>query len=103
MLELCCVFRLLTGLKIALCSFVCASLSEDRYGVVQRDIPRILEALLSFLTAIEDYQNEIRTKYPEPTPDELRSLPLEQQAAQQQLAVDVARAGDVFSEISDRE
>ena len=24
---------------------VCASLSEDKYGVVQRDIPRVLEAL----------------------------------------------------------
>jgi Nucleoporin protein Ndc1-Nup len=38
---------------------VCASLTEDRYGVVQRDIPRILEALLAFLTALEDVQREI--------------------------------------------
>jgi nucleoporin NDC1 len=38
---------------------VCASLTEDRYGVVQRDIPRILEALLAFLTALEDAQKEI--------------------------------------------
>jgi nucleoporin NDC1 len=30
---------------------LCASLTEDRYGVVQRDIPRILEALLVFLTS----------------------------------------------------
>jgi Nucleoporin protein Ndc1-Nup len=35
------------------------SLTEDRYGVVQRDIPRILEALLAFLTALEDAQKEI--------------------------------------------
>ncbi|KAI0254464.1 nucleoporin protein Ndc1-Nup [Lactifluus subvellereus] len=38
---------------------VCASLTEDRYGVVQRDIPRILEALLAFLTALEEAQREI--------------------------------------------
>ncbi len=38
---------------------VCASLTEDRYGVVQRDIPRILEALLLFLTALEEAQREI--------------------------------------------
>jgi hypothetical protein len=34
-------------------------LTEDRYGVVQRDIPRILEALLAFLTALEDTQRGI--------------------------------------------
>jgi Nucleoporin protein Ndc1-Nup len=34
-------------------------LTEDRYGVVQRDIPRIIEALLAFLTALEDVQREI--------------------------------------------
>jgi nucleoporin NDC1 len=39
---------------------VCASLTEDRYGVVQRDIPRILESLLAFLTALEDAQKEIQ-------------------------------------------
>ncbi|THV00300.1 hypothetical protein K435DRAFT_751333 [Dendrothele bispora CBS 962.96] len=38
---------------------VCASLTEDRYGVVQRDTPKILEALLSFLSAVEEYQVEI--------------------------------------------
>lgn len=38
---------------------MCVSLTEDRYGVVQRDIPRILEALLAFLTALEDAQKEI--------------------------------------------
>lgn len=38
---------------------MCASLTEDRYGIVQRDIPRILEALLAFLTALEDAQKEI--------------------------------------------
>ena len=70
--------------------------------MVQRDIPRILEALLSFLTAVEDYQSEIHTRYPEPTPDELKNLGHEQLTARHQISVDIARAGDVFSEISDR-
>ncbi|KAF8871139.1 nucleoporin protein Ndc1-Nup [Gymnopilus junonius] len=38
---------------------VCASLTEDTYGTVQRDIPRILEAFVSFLLAVEEYQIEI--------------------------------------------
>ena len=38
---------------------LCASLTEDRYGAVQRDIPRIFEALFVFLTALEDAQREI--------------------------------------------
>lgn len=37
----------------------CASLDEDRYGVVQRDLPRILEGFLSFLGTLEDYRAEI--------------------------------------------
>lgn len=37
----------------------CASLKEDRYGVVQRDLPKILEAFLSFLATLEDYRAEI--------------------------------------------
>ncbi|KAI0277030.1 nucleoporin protein Ndc1-Nup [Russula aff. rugulosa BPL654] len=59
---------------------VCASLAEDRYGVVQRDIPRILEALLVFLTALEDAQKEIAS------PDD---------------ADDAARAVDVYSGAAD--
>ncbi|EFI26696.1 hypothetical protein CC1G_15467 [Coprinopsis cinerea okayama7 len=52
-----------------LTKLVCASLEEDRYGVVQRDIPKILESLLSFLQAVEDYQAEIVKKYsPPPLP-----------------------------------
>jgi nucleoporin NDC1 len=59
---------------------VCASLTEDRYGVVQRDIPRILEAVLVFLTALEDAQKEIAS------PDD---------------ADDAARAVDVYSGAAD--
>ncbi|TFK32384.1 nucleoporin protein Ndc1-Nup [Crucibulum laeve] len=42
----------------ALSHLVSGSLADDTYGVVQRDIPRILEALLSFLSAVEEYQRE---------------------------------------------
>lgn len=42
----------------------CASLKEDRYGVVQRDLPKILEAFLSFLGALEEYRAEIVMKCP---------------------------------------
>ena len=48
---------------------VCASLSEDRYGVVQRDTPKIIEAMLSFLSAVEEYQIEINALYQTPPPD----------------------------------
>ncbi|KAJ7344048.1 nucleoporin protein Ndc1-Nup [Mycena albidolilacea] len=40
----------------------CASLTEDRFGVVQRDIPRILEALLAFLAEVETAQAALRPK-----------------------------------------
>jgi nucleoporin NDC1 len=42
----------------------CASLTEDRYGVVQRDLPKILEAFLTFLGALEDYHAEILKECP---------------------------------------
>lgn len=35
------------------------SIEEDAYGVVQRDVPRVLEALLSFTSALEAYANEL--------------------------------------------
>jgi len=58
-----CVYTILLGRLtnniVVLSRLVCMSLTEDRYGVVQRDIPRILEALLAFLTALEDAQKEI--------------------------------------------
>ncbi|KAJ2916680.1 hypothetical protein MD484_g3740, partial [Candolleomyces efflorescens] len=42
-----------------LTSLVCASLTEDTYGVVQRDLPKIIEAIVSFLFAVEDAQAEL--------------------------------------------
>lgn len=35
------------------------SLEEDAYGVVQRDVPRVIEALLSYTSALEAYAVEV--------------------------------------------
>jgi len=48
----------------ALSHLVAASLAEDSLGTVQRDIPRVLEALLSFLAEAEAYQAELESKLP---------------------------------------
>jgi len=58
---------------IVISRLICASLHEDQYGVVQRDIPRTLELLLSFLSAVEEYYGQVRSLYvPPPSPDEER-------------------------------
>ncbi|KAJ6482732.1 hypothetical protein C8R45DRAFT_1215438 [Mycena sanguinolenta] len=49
---------------IVLTHLTCASLTEDRFGVVQRNIPRILEALIAFLAAVEDAQAALRPQAP---------------------------------------
>ncbi|KAG2034794.1 nucleoporin protein Ndc1-Nup [Suillus americanus] len=100
--EVCLPNRELDALIIeALSRFVCASLSEDRYGVVQRDIPRILEAFLSFLSAIEEYQIEVNTKYTPPTPDELSQGNTKILEEKEMMRLEVARAGDVLVVVSD--
>ena len=86
-----------------LCRLVCASLEEDAYGVVQRDIPKILEALLSFLTALEDYQAELNAKYSLPPPDVLANLPAKDVAEKETLAMEAARASEVTSVVADGE
>ena len=39
--------------------YVCASLMEDQYGIVQRDIPKILEAMVRFLGVVDKWRAEI--------------------------------------------
>lgn len=85
----------------ALCRLVCASLTEDSYGVVQRDIPKIIEALLSFLTALEEYQAELTAKYTLPPPEELQKLLAREVAEKEMLAMEAARAGEVIGVVSD--
>ena len=84
-----------------MCRLTCASLTEDRYGVVQRDIPKIIEALLSFLTALEEYQTELNASYALPPPDQLQQLSPKELAEKETLAMEAARAGEVLSVVSD--
>ncbi|KAI8973117.1 nucleoporin protein Ndc1-Nup [Trametes punicea] len=84
-----------------LCRLTCASLTEDRYGVVQRDIPKIIEALLSFLNALEDYQAELNASYTLPPPDKLQELSPKEVAEKETLAMEATRAGEVLSVVSD--
>ena len=79
---------------------VCASLTEDRYGVVQRDIPRILEAMLSHLTAIEEYQAELSALAPAPSSDE-DELSFKDREARDRVRMEVTRAGDVLAVVGD--
>ncbi|EMD32361.1 hypothetical protein CERSUDRAFT_118729 [Gelatoporia subvermispora B] len=84
-----------------LSAFVCASLAEDQYGVVQRDIPKILEALLSFLQAVEDYQAEVNAMYTPPSQEEFANLSPKEIVQKDILAMEVARASETLSEASD--
>ena len=80
----------------------CASLTEDTYGTVQKDIPRILEALLTFLSAVEEYQAEIDAKYKvEPlTSDEVESLSGKEVERRVAMEIEVGKAGEMLSDIS---
>jgi len=65
---ICAYVRILILLHSLVLSYlVCASLTEDRYGIVQRDIPKILEAMVSFLISVEEYQREINALVKPPT------------------------------------
>ncbi len=56
--------------SVVLCTLIAHSFEEDTFGVVQRDIPRALEALLSFLSALEEYQMQLGTLLPVWTAEE---------------------------------
>jgi nucleoporin NDC1 len=43
---------------IVLAGFTVASLEEDAYGVLQKDIPMILDAFASYLIMLENYIQE---------------------------------------------
>lgn len=60
-----CLCLSLNNLGAALSTLVASSLQEDPYGRVQRDIPRVLEALVAYLGALEQLVDEMNV---EPTP-----------------------------------
>ncbi|KAG6888247.1 hypothetical protein C0992_009203 [Termitomyces sp. T32_za158] len=82
-----------------LSTLVCASLTEDKYGIVQRDIPGILEAMLSFLSAIQIYHFEVRSKYTPPVQDQVYTS--EQIAESEAIRVEVEKACDVLDPLSE--
>ncbi|KAH9915454.1 nucleoporin protein Ndc1-Nup [Epithele typhae] len=84
-----------------LCRLACASLAEDRYGVVQRDIPRIVEALLAFLGALEEYRAELGAKHARPDAEALKDLPAREVAEREVLAMEAARASEVVGVVED--
>ncbi|KAK0451294.1 nucleoporin protein Ndc1-Nup [Desarmillaria tabescens] len=78
----------------------CSSLTEDRYGVVQRDIPKILEAMLSFLSAIEDYQIELNALRP-PPPEEEEGLSDKERMQREVLRIELAKASEALGYLGD--
>ena len=79
---------------------MCASLSEDRYGIVQRDIPRILEAFLAFLDAVEDSQVEINAKDPKPSNDVLKTMNSKDLEELARIQHEVAKASEILGRVS---
>lgn len=87
------------SLEIVLSHLICGSLAEDRYGVVQRDIPRILEAMLSFLIAIEKYQATVKSLIQASSPED--ELTQEELRAQELKRIEVDKADEVLSLVGD--
>ncbi|KAF9077658.1 nucleoporin protein Ndc1-Nup [Rhodocollybia butyracea] len=98
--EGCIPFRELDVLAIeVLSNLVCVSLSEDRYGVVQRDTPKILEAMLSFLSAVEEYQIEITALYKAPSSDE--NLSPKELQQRETMRIEVEKSSDALGLVGD--
>ncbi|TFK47409.1 hypothetical protein OE88DRAFT_1686372 [Heliocybe sulcata] len=80
-----------------LAHLTCVSLEEDRYGVVQRDIPRILEAFMAFYAAVEEYQSELSAKCEAPNEEEGEKLTPEER----EIRAEVVLAKDAVRPIND--
>ncbi|KIK76962.1 hypothetical protein PAXRUDRAFT_835155 [Paxillus rubicundulus Ve08.2h10] len=99
--EMCLPNRELDALIVqVLAGLVCASLTEDRYGVVQRDIPRIIEALLSFLSALEEYEVEVSSLYIPPTPEEVTQKGSKILEEKERTRMEVVRATEAIGVVS---
>lgn len=91
---------------LALCALTAASLTQDKFGVVQRDIPRIIEALCQFLSVIEDYQKELNDMYAKKSPssdEDAQKMSEREKEEVRKLGEEVARAGEVLGEVGDGE
>jgi nucleoporin NDC1 len=86
----------LLNASTALSHLVCASLAEDQYGVVQRDIPQILEALSSFLSAVEQYQSEIGARHAPTAPTE---PPSEEALEEECMRLELEKAQEILADV----
>lgn len=77
----------------------CASLKEDRYGVVQRDLPKIIEAFLSFLGVLEDYRAEIVKTCP--THEDIAASTGEEQEDKLRLLQEITQAVEPLDQLQD--
>ncbi|KZT25546.1 hypothetical protein NEOLEDRAFT_1202644 [Neolentinus lepideus HHB14362 ss-1] len=84
-----------------LAHLTCVSLDEDRYGVLQRDIPRILEAFISFYSAVGEYETELSVKFKAPSEEEREKLTPQEREIQDQIGYDVSLAKDAMRPIID--
>jgi len=88
------------GLVVQVLSHLaCASLKEDRYGVVQRDLPKILEAFLSFLGALEDCRAEIVKACP--THEDIAALTGKDQEDKVRLLQEITQAVEPLDQLQD--
>ena len=88
------------SLFLVLSHLVCASLTEDKYGVVQRDMLKIIEAMLSFLSAVEDYHAEVKARYVS-LEFEGQNVTLEELRKVEAMRVDVAAASEILVGVID--
>ncbi|KAH9476277.1 Nucleoporin NDC1 [Psilocybe cubensis] len=82
----------------ALSYLISSSLTEDRYGTVQRDIPKVLEIMVSFLSAVEEYQIKISTQQ-----KPLSQPPVSRREKQQHesLAIEIHKSQEVLGSMGD--
>jgi nucleoporin NDC1 len=71
------------------------------FGIVQRDIPRILEAFLSSLQAVEDYRAEVKGMFNEPDPTQCVDESEQAREEREKMKAEVERAGEVLGYAED--
>ena len=81
----------------------CASLKEDKYGIVQKAIRRILDTMLSFLSAVEEYHAQVRAMYEPPVLDEdkAQTYTLKELQAKENLRIEVEKGLDELRYLAD--
>ena len=51
--------------RVALSDLLCHSTKEDKFGLVQKELPKILEAFMTLLSTLDGYIAELRSKEPQ--------------------------------------